>query len=106
MPPSNSDRIAICGEPYPDALKQYLLFFDRIGIFDLKDRVERRPGTFAHARYAMPLERRRSLGNDLEFLQAKKLVFEVESAKLMKSELANPAKEISYIVKAQEQFGE
>jgi hypothetical protein len=80
MPPSNSDRIAICGEPYPDALKQYLLFFDRIGIFDLKDRVERRPGTFAHARYAMRLERRRSLGNDLEFLQAKKLVFEVESA--------------------------
>jgi hypothetical protein len=71
MPP-NSDRIAICGEVTPDFLKQRLLFFDRIGVFEL-DRA------IIHWRSGPePIPGLVDLANDLEFLQSRDLVFDAE----------------------------
>jgi hypothetical protein len=40
MTPSKSDRIAICGEYLPRALKHRFLFFDRIGVVALENTLE------------------------------------------------------------------
>ena len=66
----NSGRIAICGEILPHSLKHDLLFFDRIGIFDLELKVKelrkRRRDANAEGK---------ALANDLEFLQGQDIVF-------------------------------
>jgi hypothetical protein len=58
--PSKSDRIAISTDLFPEFLKQRLLFFDRIGLFDIEllKRVDR------------------DLANDLEFLQDRNFILE------------------------------
>jgi hypothetical protein len=70
MSPSNSDRIAICGELFPRSLKHRVLFFDRIGVSEIESTV-RLLRLFEN-------DDLDGLANDLEFLQSKDRVFEVE----------------------------
>jgi hypothetical protein len=74
MKPSKSDRIAICGEPIPFSLKHDLLFFDRIGVFELEQvvkllRKRRRRDTNDLS------DATASIANDLEFLESQDFVF-------------------------------
>jgi hypothetical protein len=71
MTPSKSDRIAICGELVHSSLKYLkhrLLFFDRVGIFDL--------ATIMVALRDLKSDTAEPIANDLEFLQSKNLIFE------------------------------
>lgn len=68
MPP-NSDRIAICGEFLPVALKHHLLFFDRVGVF--------RPEQMVRELHKLKTNLAINLVNDLEFLQSRNIVFDV-----------------------------
>jgi hypothetical protein len=68
MPPSNSDRIAICGELVPRFLKHRLLFFDRIGLEALEDTVK--------LLRALESDALRNIANELEFLQSRNIVFD------------------------------
>jgi hypothetical protein len=73
MTPSESDRIAICGEAsFEDSLKQRLLFFDRIGILELDRSIDH----WRRGRDRLPFFV--DLANDLEFLQSRDLVFDAE----------------------------
>src|SRR5690349_1171772 len=66
---SNSDRIAICGDYYPRALKRHLLFFDRIGVTSIDEAI--------FGLRTIGLEDTFDLANDLEFLQSKNVVFDI-----------------------------
>jgi hypothetical protein len=68
--PISSDRIAICGEAVPDFLKQRLLFFDRIGVFELDRAIDFWRGGSVPGLV--------DLANDLEFLQSRNLVFDAQ----------------------------
>jgi hypothetical protein len=70
MTPSKSDRIAICGELFPFSLKQRLLFFDRIGVFDLN--------TIHKFFHRLKTDAAKGFANDYEYLQAKNFVFQPE----------------------------
>jgi hypothetical protein len=69
MTPSKSDRIAICDESFPTALKSRLLFFDRIAVFDLEDII-----VAAHGYSWSSDDFYGVLASDLEFLQSKSIV--------------------------------
>ena len=70
MTPSNSDRIAICGEFFPSFLKHRVLFFDRIGVNHIE----------VVLKFLRSLEHDDLAGvaNDLEFLRRNNYVFEAQ----------------------------
>jgi hypothetical protein len=89
MAPSKSDRIAICGDPFPRSLKQQLLFFDRIGVFKLDQviktlrNLDRSPQK-VRLRLKEPKSKIDFVGpaNDMEFLQSKNIVFDPGGVRL------------------------
>jgi hypothetical protein len=88
MTPSNLDRIAVCVELFPRSLKQRLLFFDSICVFDVEETVEllrvlatskrtflRRAAGIMGASGITASEADDNSANDLEFLASKNIVF-------------------------------
>jgi hypothetical protein len=75
MTPSKSERIAICGEAvFSTSPKHDLLFFDRIGVFELEKKVK-----LLRERRRRDTNARRDIkagaANDLEFLESQNYVF-------------------------------
>ncbi len=68
MSPQSDSRIGVPGEYFPVSLKQLLLFFDKLAIFDLEGKIE--------ILRSWKQDQGTALANDLEFLKSKQIVFQ------------------------------